>query len=245
MYDIVFHCCLPMTGVPARIGNSLGVAVDDRLTKEQTQEINRLQQKYFNENVDLFEPPLPKGVPERLKATIEASRVRRGEKVLDVGTGTGILISYILKYGPSEIHACDLAENMLRRVKKKFPQVITHLCDVGDLQLSDDSLDLAFINACFSNIMDKSKCLTNLYRLLRRKGRLVVSHPLGRNFIVELKKHTPFHLDLLPDETEARGLCERYGFRIVSFKDDPLFYIFVAETTKLDSGSDTNRKIPA
>jgi SAM-dependent methyltransferase len=207
----------------------------DPLTTEQIAEANKLQQRYFNENVELFEEPLPNGVPERLKATIRASRLRRGERVLDVGTGTGILIPYILKCGPSEIHACDLAENMLRRVKRKFPQVMVHLCDVGDLQLPDDSLDLAFINACFSNIMDKSKCLNNLYRLLRRKGRLVVSHPLGREFIVELKKHTPFHLDLLPDEVAARGLCERHGFKIVSFNDELLFYIFVAETTKQDS----------
>ena len=80
--------------------------------------------------------------------------------------------------------------------------------------------------------MDKSKSLDNLYRLLRRKGRLVVSHPMGRDFIVELKKHTPFYLDLLPDEPGARGLFERHGFEIVSFRDEPLFYLFVAETTK-------------
>ena len=204
----------------------------DRIKKEQVEEVNKLQQSYFNENVDLFEPPLPTGVPERLKATIKASRLQRGERVLDVGTGTGILIPYILKYGPSKIHACDLAENMLRRVKEKFPQVITHLCDVRDLTLPDDSLDVVFINACFSNIMDKSKSLDNLHRLLRRKGRLVISHPLGRDFIIELKKHTPFHLDLLPDEAGATGLLDRHGFKIVSFRDDPLFYIFVAETTK-------------
>jgi ubiquinone/menaquinone biosynthesis C-methylase UbiE len=214
----------------------------DRLTTEQIEEINKLQQRYFNENVDLFEPPLPRGVTERLKATIKASRLRRGERVLDVGTGTGILIPYILEYGPSEIHACDLSENMLRRVKGKFPQVITHLGDVRDLPLPDDSLDVAFINACFSNIMDKSKSLNNLYRLLRRKGRLVVSHPLGRDFIIELKKHTPFHLDLLPDEAGARELLDRHGFEIVSFRDEPLFYIFVAETTKHDERSDTDHK---
>jgi ubiquinone/menaquinone biosynthesis C-methylase UbiE len=204
----------------------------DRLTPQQIEEMNKLQQEYFNNNVDLFEPPLPKGVPERLKATIKASRLRRGERVLDVGTGTGILIPYILKYGPSEIHACDLSENMLRQVKGKFPQVITHLCDIRDLLLAGDSLDVAFINACFSNIMDKSKSLNNLYRLLRRKGRLVISHPLGRDFIVELKKHTPFHLDLLPDEAGARGLLEQHGFEMVSFRDEPLFYIIVALTTK-------------
>jgi len=211
----------------------------DRLTQKQIEEINRLQKKYFNDKVDLFEAPLPKGVPERLKTTVKASGLRSGERVLDVGTGTGILIPYILKYRPSEIHACDLAENMLRRVKGRFPHVITHLCDVRDLLLPDDSLDVAFINACFSNIMDKSKSLNNLYRLLSRKGRLIISHPLGRDFIIELKKHTPLHLDLLPDEAGARGLFERHGFEIVSFRDEPLFYIFVAVTTKQDEPSDT------
>jgi ubiquinone/menaquinone biosynthesis C-methylase UbiE len=187
--------------------------------------------------VALFEPPLPKGVPRRLKIIIKEGRVQRGERVLDVGTGTGILIPYILKYRPSVIHACDLAENMLRRVREKFPRVMLHHCDAGDLQLPDDSLDVVYINACFSNIMDKSKCLNNLYRLLRAKGRLVVSHPLGRDFIVELKKCTPFYLDLLPDEAEARGLCERHGFEIVSFTDEPLLYMFVAETAGHGGGT--------
>ena len=214
----------------------------DRLTAEQIEEINRLQKKYFSDKVDLFEAPLPKGVPERLKTIVKASGLRPGERVLDVGTGTGILITFILKYGPAEIHACDLSENMLLRVKEKFPQVIVHHCDIRDLLLPDDSLDAAFINACFSNIMDKSKSLDNLYRLLRQQGRLVISHPLGRNFIVELKKHTPFHLDLLPDEAGARGLLERHGFEVIRFRDEPALYLIVAKTTKPDEPPAANHE---
>jgi ubiquinone/menaquinone biosynthesis C-methylase UbiE len=206
----------------------------DRFTPEQIEEINALQKKYFNDKVELFEAPLPKGVPERLKITVKESGLRSGEKVLDVGTGTGILITFILKYGPSEIHACDLSGNMLQRVKEKFPQVIVHLCDIRDLPLPDNSLDVVFINACFSNIMDKSKSLDNIYRLLRQQGRLVISHPLGRNFIVELKKHAPFHLDMLPYEKGARGLLERHGFEVIRFRDEPAFYLVVAKTTKPD-----------
>ena len=214
----------------------------DRFTPEQIEEINRLQKKYFDDTVDLFEAPLPKGVPERLRTTVKASGLRSGERVLDVGTGTGILISFILKYGPSEIHACDLSENMLKRVKEKFPRVIVHLCDIRDLPLPDDSLDLVFINACFSNIKDKSKSLDNIYRLVRRQGRLVISHPLGRDFIVELKKHTPFYLDLLPDEEGARGLLERHGFEVIRFRDEPGFYLVVAKTTKPDEPSAANHE---
>lgn len=204
----------------------------DLLTPEQIKAMNELQRRYFNENVDIFEPPLPKGVPARLHATVRASGIQPGDKVLDVGTGTGILISFILKYRPSEVHGCDLAENMLECVKHKFPRVVTHLCDISELQLPADSLDVVFINGCFSNIIDKSASLDNLYRILRPKGRLVISHPLGRRFIVELKKSTPFHLDLLPDEAEARDLLETHGFEIIKFIDESEFYLVVAETRK-------------
>ena len=202
------------------------------LTPERIEEMDSLQRKYFNDNVDLFEPPLPRGVPERLAATVAAGITGRGEKVIDVGTGTGILIGYLMRRGPREIHACDLAENMLRRVQEKFPKVLTHLCSVKDLELPDDSLDAAFINACFSNILDKAACLETLHRILRTDGRLVISHPMGREFIVELKKNTPFHLDPLPDEKEARELLGPHGFEIVAFRDDPEFYLVVAENRK-------------
>ncbi len=206
--------------------------MSDRFTLAQIKSMNDLQRKYFNENIDLFEPPLPKGVPERLRFTVRASGLQAGEKVLDVGTGTGILISYILKYHPSEIHACDLAENMLERVRQKFPRVITHLYDIKDLPLPDSSLDVVFINGCFSNILDKPRSLSNIYRLLRIEGRLVISHPLGRSFIAELRQHAPFHLDLLPDEAELRNLLDGFDFEIVEFRDEYAFYLVVAKTKK-------------
>lgn len=218
----------------------------DRPTAEKIEETNRIQQEFFDEHVDLFEPPLPEGVPERLETTIRESGLRQGERVLDVGTGTGILIPYILRYGPSEVHACDLAEKMLRRVRDKFPEVITHHCDVKDLPLPDGSLDMVFINACFSNIIDKQRSLDNLARLLHRKGRLVISHPMGRDFIVALKKKgTPFPLDLLPDEAEARELVGPHGFEIVSFRDEPLFYMFVAEAANRRESSGIRGPGPA
>lgn len=204
----------------------------DLLTADQIKAMNELQRRYFNENVDIFEPPLPRGVPARLNATVKASGIQPGDKILDVGTGTGILITFILQHRPAEVHACDLAEKMLECVKHKFPRVVTHLGDISDLQLPSESLDVVFINGCFSNILDKSKSLDNLYRLLRPKGRLVISHPLGRGFIVELKKITPFHLDLLPDEAEARDLLDTHGFEIMRFIDESEFYLVVARTRK-------------
>jgi hypothetical protein len=100
----------------------------------------------------------------------------------------------------------------------------------------------------------RSSCLRNIRRELDALSRfimapgiagLVVSHPLGRGFIVELKKHAPFHLDLLPDEADARVLCEGHGFSVVNFTDEPLLYIFVAESTKRKNPSAVRELNPA
>lgn len=203
-----------------------------RLTPDRITAMNELQRRFFNENVDIFEPPLPRGVPPRLNATVKAGGIHPGDTVLDVGTGTGILISFILKHRPATIHACDLAENMLERVTQKFPRVMTHRSDISELALPAASLDAAFINGCFSNIMDKARSLDNLHRMLRPGGRLVISHPLGRSFIVELRQSAPFHLDLLPGEADAKTLLEAHGFRITRFCDKPEFYLVVAEARK-------------
>jgi SAM-dependent methyltransferase len=192
-------------------------------------DINELQRDFFNRRVNVFEPPLPDGVPERLKDIVQAGEIKPGDTILDVGTGSGILIHDMLDYNPSAIHACDLAENMLDRVRHKFPQVQTHLCDIRDLDLPDDSLDAAFINGCFSNIMDKQSSLENLFRMLRSGGRLVISHPLGRNFILELQTHAPFPLDLLPDYAEASTMLGRHGFELKVYVDEPDYYLVVAE----------------
>jgi hypothetical protein len=42
---------------------------------------------------------------------------------------------------------------------------------------------------------------------------------------------------LLPDEEGAKGLLERHGFKVIRFRDEPAFYLVVAESTKPDEHS--------
>ena len=70
------------------------------VNQEEIQRVNRLQRETFDRLYHLFEPPLPEGVPERLAKIVEQGRINRGDTVLDVGSGTGILIPIIKKYEP-------------------------------------------------------------------------------------------------------------------------------------------------
>ena len=197
-------------------------------SKEEIERINRRQQALFDDIVHVFEPPLPEGVPERLEQIVAAAGIGAGQTVLDVGSGTGILVPIIRQYRPKRIYACDLSKKMLDQVRKNYPGVDTLLGDVRDLTLPDASLDVVFINACYPNIADKPGAFANISRMMTPGGRLVVSHPLGKRFIDSLKKTSPFPLDDFPQKSEAKRLLAPYRFEVHICLDEPSLYILLA-----------------
>jgi ubiquinone/menaquinone biosynthesis C-methylase UbiE len=90
----------------------------EKMNQKEIERINRIQRNLFTKLYHLFDPPLPEGVPKRLKKIVAAAEISKGEVILDVGSGTGILVPYIQKYEPGHIYACDLSKKMLRQLKK-------------------------------------------------------------------------------------------------------------------------------
>jgi SAM-dependent methyltransferase len=201
-------------------------------SEEEIQKVNQRQQDRFGQLIHVFDPPLPEGVPERLQKIVASAGIAEGHMVLDVGAGTGILVPLIQAYRPAKIFACDLSPVMLAHLKKQYPHVETIASDVRELDLPDGSLNVVFLNACYSNIIDKPRSFQNISRMMKSGGRMVISHPMGKSFIDSLKKTSPFPLDDFPEEREARILFRPYQFHVHTMVDEENLYILVA--TKQD-----------
>jgi SAM-dependent methyltransferase len=208
------------------------IEVFKKLTQKEIDRINRLQRQHFNKLFHLFEPPLPEGVPERLGKIVAQGSIIKKDVVLDVGSGTGILIPLIRKYNPSQIYACDLSEKMLEQLNKNCPEVDTIRGDIKDLALPTSTVDVVFINACYPNIVDKETAFKNIARMIKPGGRMVISHPLGKAFVKILKRNAPYPLDEFPDKIKAENLFYPFGFNITEFIDEPELYILVAVKVK-------------
>ena len=201
---------------------------DDTPGEARIRNINRMQRDFFSKRVDVFDPPLPQGVPMRLKQITASAKIKKGDMILDIGSGTGILIPIIKEYEPEKIYACDLSQAMLEKLKEHYPYVATIVSDARNLTLPAGGIDVVFINACYPNLVDKKGVFTNIGRMMKNGGRMVISHPMGKKFIGILKKKSPFPLDDFPQKHEAEMMFAPHGFHIEKFLDEPELYILVA-----------------
>lgn len=196
------------------------------VTDEECERINRLQADYFSRVKDVFDPPYPEGVPQRLETIVRSANITPRDTVVDIGTGTGVLIPLIQEYTPRTLYANDLSGSMLKEVSERYPDVVTLEGGVRKLDLKGQSADVFFINACYPNLVDKHTSFSTISRLMKPGGRVIISHPMGRTFTDFLKKKMPFPVDDFPaTRREARELFAPYNLEVKTFVDDEFLYL--------------------
>lgn len=191
-------------------------------------EYNRRQGDMFDKVARVFDERST-DVEEKLEQIVSSADIKAGDAVLDVGSGTGALIAHILKTKPSNVVACDLSKGMLDQAKSKYGSSVTYVQqDVIDLPGKEGPFDVVFCNAVFGNVYDQRLALQAIQMLLKPGGRLVISHPLGKDFVRKLKENRPW-IDELPDENRMRPLMDSSGLKLIQFVDLPGFYLAIAE----------------
>jgi ubiquinone/menaquinone biosynthesis C-methylase UbiE len=159
-----------------------------------------------------------------------------GQKILDVGTGTGLLIPFLLNaVGPSgHVTAVDFAEKMVEICKTKniqHPNVNVIVQQVENLQFSSESFDAITCFGLFPHLENKEKALLEMNRVLKGGGRLIIAHALSS---AEIKSHhhnasPAVAHDLLPEEARMKELLANAGFAKVHIVDKSGCYLCLAD----------------
>jgi ubiquinone/menaquinone biosynthesis C-methylase UbiE len=109
--------------------------------------------------------------------------VSKGERVLDVGAGTGRLTRYLIELTGLEgqVIAEDISERMLIEAGKSInSETVRFVCDdVCELALKSDSFDKVICFSIFPHILHPQKALSEIRRVLRPGGRLLILHTSG------------------------------------------------------------------
>lgn len=191
---------------------------------------------FFNETANTWDKRfLTNELTEFLKNFIPKFDLRKGERILDLGTGTGVLIPHLLRaVGLSgSIVAVDFAEKMVQICQRKFsevPNVDIELQNVEDLNFNPDSFDDVVCFGLFPHIENKEKALLKMNYVLKQNGRLIIAHALSSGEIKQHHSNVSSELahDTLPNEEEMARLLTLGGFSIKSLEDRQGYYLCIA-----------------
>jgi len=121
---------------------------------------------------------------------VDSLQIKSTDRILDVGTGTGVLIPYLLEHLDDHGHitAVDVSEKMLEVAESKYSgeNITYRQGDVLEMQM-DEKYDLIICYSMFPHFKEnKFKAISMLSRLLKPEGKLCISHSQSRDAINNL-----------------------------------------------------------
>jgi len=191
------------------------------------------RQLFFNELAETWERRFhTEDLMDFLETLVPMFGFRKGEKILDVGTGTGILIPFLLReVGPcGHIVAIDFAEKMIKECRSKyddFSNVSFMVQKIEQIDYASKSFDAVICFGVFPHLESRVDALRQINRVLKPEGRLIIAHALSSQ---EIKEHHQNSLsvvsqDTLPKSSEMRRLLKKMGFFRITITDKPGCYL--------------------
>lgn len=171
----------------------------------------------------------------KINTLLSKISIKDKEYILDVGTGTGVLIPFISKLNPNgKIKGVDISKGMLNRAKEKFKNnknVCFELLDVENSKI-DETYDKIILYSMFPHLQNKTNTIKKLVtKNLTKNGQLIIAHSNSREFLNNMHKSTDESVseDRLISIENQKVLFEEVGLNVEqAFENNEIYYLVLS-----------------
>ena len=176
-----------------------------------------MSEEFFNTRAATWDEKVAERDVSKLEAMLARIEISPGDTVLDVGTGTGVFVPFLLKKIGSKgrLVCLDFAEGMLDIAReKKFNGNINFLCaDIKNSGLPDEAFNAVVCYSVFPHFDDKPEALSEIIRVLQPGGRIFIAHTSSRQMINDIHRSLPEVCGhIFPENNDMQRLLSEAGF---------------------------------
>ncbi|MDE6522330.1 MAG: methyltransferase domain-containing protein [Muribaculaceae bacterium] len=158
-----------------------------------------------------------RSTPDRIKSILGKLRISKGMDILDLGTGTGVLVPYLSEMVGDEGHvtAIDLSDGMLSLARQKYG----HLKNVEFMKIDFEEeqipgkYDLALLYSVYPHLHAPADTMEWLFKMnMKQDGRIVIAFPSDEEFINNIHHEKKAEHDHLPPAHTLADMIRLWGF---------------------------------
>ncbi len=171
----------------------------------------------------------------KIKYIINLLNIEKGSKILDVGTGTGILIPYLReKIGEQgKIIAIDVSDKMLEIATKKYPnENVSFICgDILEAALPIEYFEFTICYSVFPHFFNKQLVVKTIVKYLKKGGKFAICHSQSRKAINNLHKNASQVVakDKLPQINVIKEYLKNLGLKTTTEIDNDDMFVVIAK----------------
>ncbi|EGY80680.1 class I SAM-dependent methyltransferase [Peptoniphilus indolicus] len=192
------------------------------------------QREFFNSMAEKWDS-FCKHDNKKIIEILNLLEIKPSDKVLDVGTGTGILIPFLLeRVGKGgEVCAVDISEKMIEVAMKKY--AASNLTfkneDILDCDLNTRYYDKVICYSMFPHFEDKKKAIEKLRKYLNENGKLIICHSQSREAINNLHKDSSIVVekDILPKMEILENYFIGANYKVLKKVDSEEMFVVIAK----------------
>ena len=158
------------------------------------------------------------------------TRLRRGDRVLDVGCGTGTILKTFSGFEDIEAHGIDVEPNMLDVARQKCPDMDIKECSCEKTPFKDSYFDTLTACMAYHHFPDKEAFEKEAFRVLKPQGRIYIADP---NLPLIMRKALNFICRNINGEffssEEIASRFQKQGFRYICTQKDKYAQLVVLE----------------
>lgn len=150
---------------------------------------------------------------KKINDIFDIAAISKGKRVLDIASGTGVLVPFYLKRDIKSYVGVDISEKMTKIAKAKFKteKNVSFICADAEALPFFEEFDCAVVYNAFPHFVSPESLFQNLHKALKKGGRVTVAHGMSREVLTIHHSGSAKSISkILPDTDEMEKLMSEF-----------------------------------
>ncbi|WP_042275303.1 class I SAM-dependent methyltransferase [[Clostridium] dakarense] len=170
----------------------------------------------------------------KINILLSKLNIKDNTNILDVGTGTGVLIPFIKQLNPNgNITGIDISKEMINIASEKFKDINKLSFKLVNVEngITNGEYDKIILYSMFPHLQNRTSTIKSLvHNNLKDGGQLMIAHSNSREFLNNMhkEKNEVVREDRLICVKSQKNLFEEAGLNVVeAFENDDIYYLVI------------------